>query len=244
MPADSKARARTLIGVAALVALVAAIVLGTLPALASHEISQHVKGTFPNHGFLWLDDLKGSWSGDTLYVYSDRCKSSEASAWAKIGAQLAGGATEFRGAWPGGVRFSAAKCTATSDNLTDIMLDYKTSSEWYASADHGNYGGHHHYSLADSSWCALMDARYPCGYHISRIHINEPRFDGYSFAYQVGFFLHETGHSMGFYDYCGHTSVANNGLYCALAGNWYSLDRKMLRDVIYKNSPVYTHRLQ
>jgi hypothetical protein len=79
---------------------------------------------------------------------------------------------------------------------------------------------------------------HPCGYHISRIHINEPKFDGYSSAYKANFLVHETGHSMGFFDYCGHTSVANNGLYCAMTTGWQPVDRKMVRDVVYKNSPV------
>ncbi len=216
--------------------LVSALVIPVRPARATHEPSKMVKGTFPLHGFLWLDNLKGNGG---VWVYSDRCKSAEGSTWSRIHSQLAGGSSEFRGAWPSGISLVAAKCTSTVDSFADIMLDYMTSSQWTA-AGHGSYGGHHHYSMADSNWCAVMGgAPYPCGYHISRLHINEPRFDGYSSSYKIYFLMHETGHSMGFYDYCGHSSIANNGMYCSLTGAWLSGDKKVLRDVVYGNSPRY-----
>ena len=216
--------------------VVACLGLHARPSFASHQPLSHVKGSFPNHGFLWLDDL--NMFPSELYVYSDKCKSAEASAWAKVASGLAGGSVEFKGAWPGGITFRAKACTATVDSYTDIMLDYMTATQW-VNAGHGDYGGHHHYSLGSSSWCAIWYVAYPCGYHISRIHINEPRFDGYSSGYKVNFLLHETGHSMGFLDYCGHTSIANNGLSCAMTTGWLPVDRKMVRDVVYKNSPVY-----
>lgn len=228
------------LGVAAtivfLLALVGALALPIPPVHATHEPSKMVKGTFPNHGFLWLDDIKGN---GNIFVYSDRCKPAEESTWSRINSQLAGGTTEFRGAWPQGIDLATVDCTSTVDVYTDIMLDYMTSSQWTA-AGHGNYGGHHHYSMGDSSWCSIMGgAPYPCGYHISRLHINEPKFDGYSSTYKIYFLMHETGHSMGFYDYCGHSSIANNGALCSLTGAWASGDKKVLRDVVYKNSPVH-----
>jgi len=229
---DKRSAARLL-----LVAVIAAgLVLPSRPAEATHQPLSHVKGTFPAHGFLWLDDL--SFYPSELWVYSDRCKSAESTTWLAVKAQLSGSSSEFRGAWPGGISFYAARCTSSVDNSTDIMLDYMTATEWSA-AGHGNYGGHHHYSLASSSWCASFYVTYPCGYHISRIHINEPRFDAYSSSYKVSFLLHETAHSMGFSDYCGHVSVANNGMYCPLTGSWKSVDKTMLRDWVYKNSPVF-----
>jgi hypothetical protein len=219
-----------------LLALVSALVLPVPAVHATHEPSRMVKGTFPNHGFLWLDDLRGNGG---VWVYSDRCKPAEASTWNRIHAQLAGGTPEFRGAWPYGIELAGVKCTATVDAFADIMLDYMTSTQW-TSSGHGSYGGHHHYSMGDSNWCSAMGgARYPCGYHVSRLHINEPRFDGYTSTYKIYFLMHETGHSMGFYDYCGHSSVANNGALCSLKGAWYSGDKKVLRDVVYRNSPVY-----
>ncbi|MEX2555937.1 MAG: hypothetical protein WEB06_09915 [Actinomycetota bacterium] len=224
---------RTLV-VGAVVA--ACLGLNAQPSLASHQPLSHVKGTFPSHGFLWLDDL--SFSASTLFVYSEKCKPAEASAWSKVKSGLPGGATEFKGAWKGGISFYAYACSGTVTNYTDILLDYMTASAW-ASAGHGNYGGHHHYSLGSSSWCAIWGVSYPCGYHISRIHINEPRFETYSSGYKANFLVHETGHSMGFSDYCGHTSVANNGALCTMTVGWQPVDRKMLRDVVYKNSPVF-----
>lgn len=219
-----------------LLALVGVLVLPVRPVLATHEPSRMVKGTFPNHGFLWLDEIRGN---GNIFVYSDRCKSAEESTWSRIRSQLAAGTAEFRGAWPQGIDLATVDCTSTVDVYTDVMLDYMTSSQWSA-AGHGSYGGHHHYSMGDSNWCSVMGgARYPCGYHISRLHINEPRFDGYSSTYKIYFLMHETGHSMGFYDYCGHSSIANNGALCSLKGAWYSGDKKVLRDVVYKNSPVY-----
>jgi hypothetical protein len=219
-------------------ALLAALIVFPSIVQASHDPLKHAKGTYPSHGFLWLDDLKGSGSGNTLWVYSDRCKSAEASTWSALRSQLSGGAAEFRGAWPGGIEFLKAACTSTADQFTDVMLDYMTASQWTA-AGHGSYGGHHHVSLGDSSWCQVMGASYPCGYHISRLHINEPRFDNYASSYKVLFLTHETAHSMGFFDYCGHTSVANNDLYCPFHATWHSVDKQMLRNVIYKNSPVH-----
>jgi hypothetical protein len=204
---------------------------------ATHEPSKMVKGTFPYHGFIWLDDLPDKLS-NSLWVYSDRCKSAESSAWTRINSQLRGGQAEFRGAWPKGITFVAGGCRSTVDKYADIMLDYMTTSEWYNSG-HGSYGGHHHASLGDSSWCAIWGARYPCGYHISRIHINEPRVAGYSSSYMVNFLMHETSHSMGFFDYCGHPSISNNGQLCSITGVWASGDKKVLRNVVYKNSPVY-----
>ena len=218
-------------------AVTGALLLPASPGGATHANTSHVKGTFPNHGFLWLDDL--SFYPSELFVYSDRCKPAEASAWSRVRTGLAAGSSEFKGAWPGGISFDAYACTSTVANNTDIMLDYMTGSQWAAVAGHGNFGGHHHYSIATNSWCAIWSVPHPCGYHISRIHINEPRFETYSSGYKVNFLLHETGHSMGFYDYCGHTSIANNGMYCAMTTGWQSVDRKVLRDVVYKNSPVY-----
>lgn len=226
-------RRRAVLGIAG--ATIGLLVLPARTAFASHEPLKHVKGTFPSHGFIWLDHLYNA--ANELFVSSDRCKPAEASAWNTIRSQLAGGAAEFRGAWSGGITFSAYSCSGTVNNFVDILLDYMSSSQW-TSAGHGSYGGHHHYSLGSSAWCGVWGVPYPCGYHISRLHINEPRFDGYSSSYKVSFLLHETGHSMGFYDYCGHTSAANNGASCALRGAWFSVDKKMLRDVVYKNSPV------
>lgn len=219
------------------VVVAASLGLNVRPSFASDQPSSHVKGTFPSHGFLWLDDLKMYPS--ELFVYSDKCKPAEASAWAKVKSGLAGGSVEFKGAWPGGISFYAKACTATVDKFTDIMLDYMTATTWASYADHGNFGGHHVYSLGSSSWCAMWYVPYPCGYHISRVHINEPKFDAYSSSYKTNFLLHETGHSMGFSDYCGHTSISNNGLYCGMTTGWQSVDRKMIRDVVYKNSSVY-----
>lgn len=218
------------------VVAVGSLVVNAAPSFGTHANASHAKGSFPTHGFIWLDDL--TFSSSTLFIYSDKCKSAEATAWNKVKAGLAGGSTEFKGAWPGGISFYAYACTSTVSNYTDIMLDYMTGSTW-ASYGHGNYGGHHHYSVASSSWCAIWGVPHPCGYHISRIHINEPKFDAYSSTYKANFLLHETGHSMGFYDYCGHTSVANNGLYCGMTTGWQPVDRKVVRDYIYKNSPVY-----
>ena len=219
-----------------LCALISALVIPIRPAGATHEPYKMVKGTFPSHGFLWLDNLKGNGG---VWVYSDRCKPAEDSTWSRIHSQLAGGTSEFRGAWPQGIDLAAIACTSTADVYTDIMLDYMTSSQWTA-AGHGSYGGHHHYSMASSDWCAAMGgASYPCGYHISRLHINEPRFDGYSSTYKIYFLMHETGHSMGFNDYCGHSSIGNNGASCSLTGSWLSGDKRVLRDVVYKNSPVF-----
>lgn len=216
--------------------VMASLALSARPSYASHQPLSHVKGSFPSHGFLWLDEL--SFGSSALFVDSDKCKPAEASAWTKVKSGLPGGASEFKGAWSGGISFYAYSCSSTVTNYTDIMLDYMTASTW-ASSGHGDYGGHHHYSLGSSSWCAIWGVPYPCGYHISRIHINEPRFETYSSSYKANFLVHETGHSMGFSDYCGHTSVANNGALCAMTTGWLPVDRKMLRDVVYKNSPVF-----
>jgi hypothetical protein len=215
----------------------AAQLLPIKDAFATHEPLKMVKGTFPNHGFIWLDDVSGSFTNG-LWVYSDRCKPEEATTWSKIKSQLAGGQSQFRGAWPRGIYFYAGGCTATVDQNDDIMLDYMTSSEWLNSG-HGSYGGHHHYSMGSSSWCAIWGVPYPCGYHISRIHINEGRYAGYSSSYRVNFLLHETGHSMGFNDYCTEKSITNNGASCLFSGGWQAGDKKVLRDTVYKNSPVY-----
>lgn len=229
----------TTLVVSFLAAVISALVIVPTPVEASHDPLHHVKGTYPNVGWLWLDDLKeSSGSGGVIWVYSDRCKSFETNVWAKIKAQLAGGASEFRGAWPYGIEFIKAACTSTVDDFDDVMLDYMTATQWTA-AGHGAYGGHHHSSLADSAWCQTFGATYPCGYHISRLHLNEPRIDGYTSTYKVSFMMHETAHSMGFLDYCGHTSIANNDQLCPIHPDWYSVDKKMLRDVIYKNSPIH-----
>lgn len=224
---------------ALVIGAIAGAMLIPIPVRASHAPLSHVKGTFPNHGFLWLDDINNRAGWDNkLFVYSDRCKPFEANTWNTLNSQLPAGSSDFRGAWPRGITFVGAACTGSVDNYTDIMLDYMTATQWSA-AGHGSYGGHHHYTLGDANWCEAMGAAFRCGYHISRIHINEPRVDGYAAAYRVQFLIHETGHSMGFYDYCGHTSVANNGMSCVLRGQWYSVDRRTLRDVVYQNSPIY-----
>ena len=216
--------------------LAALVIVPSAPSFATHQNSAHAKGRFPSHGFIWLDDLNAASS--QLFVYSDKCKPAEATAWQKVRAGLAGGSAEFRGAWRSGVGFYAYACTSTVSNYTDIMLDYMNATTW-SNSGHGSYGGHHHYALGSRSWCAIWSVPYPCGYHISRIHINEPRYETYSSAYKANFLVHETGHSMGFYDYCRHASVANNGKYCGMTTGWLSVDRKVLRDYIYRNSPVY-----
>ncbi|MGH2786196.1 MAG: hypothetical protein ACRDJ1_13120 [Actinomycetota bacterium] len=228
-------RLRSLLVIAGIV--VGALLVPAAPSFGTHASASHAKGSFPSHGFLWLDDL--SFSPSQLFIYSDKCKTGEAAAWSKVKTGLAGGSSEFKGAWPGGISFYAYACSSTVTNNTDIMLDYMSASTWAAYGDHGNFGGHHHYSVASSSWCAIWSVPHPCGYHISRIHINEPKFDAYSTTYRANFLLHETGHSMGFFDYCGHVSIANNGMYCLITTGWQSVDRKVLRDYIYKNSPVY-----
>jgi hypothetical protein len=232
------------------------LILTISPAYATHEISKQYKGTYPNHGFIWLDDLYCG-GCNFLFQSSDKCYSEETSFRNTVQTQLAGANSYplantccFGTAWKQGIiidlYYPGSTCaTTTIDSLTDIHLDYMTLTEWTNSGHANTYGGHAHAPLGTSSWCSIWYAKYPCGYHGTYVHINNSsgHWPSYSSSYRVKFLLHETGHTMGFTDYCGHVSVGNNGGSCSLSSGYQSpADRNILRSYIYKNSPatVYT----
>ncbi|WP_372734318.1 hypothetical protein [Nocardioides sp.] len=215
-----------------------ALGMGSLDvATANHEISQHIKGSYPNVGY---QGIAGLGYGGVRFS-SDRCKPQEDNFVADFDAQLegylGGKPGQYGGAWPNGIRAVrdvASPCVTSSiTSSTDFHWDFMTASEWAAAGHSAGYTGHSHSDIALSSWCAARNVSYPCGYHPTRIHINEPKYAAYTKAYKTQFFLHESAHGMGFRDYCGHDSVSNNGVLCVIGDGYLPLDRNMLRWQIY-----------
>ena len=236
-----------------------------LPLSAAQAIeTAHAKGSYPSHGYFMIDNWQSVWytTPADVWVSSDRCKAEEATLRSKIASQLAGSSPEFTYSgvrwWKAGIKFSSywgggSTCKTTKiDIYTDIHFDYMTLSEWTASGRSNTYGGDNvsYYTgsssccpntggkITGSYFCDVYGKSYPCGYHPSIVTINEPRFNGYTSSYRTNFLLHETGHSMGFKDYCDtHNSISRNGTSgCPLSGGYTSLDKSVLRQHIYKNS--------
>jgi len=212
-----------------------AVVVGTAIGLATpagaHQIPMH--SAYPNHGWHWLARNTEA----QLWVSSERCHAAEQMAWDRIQNTTDGSASEFRGAWPSGLDLSQARCDGQVTRSIDIVLDYMSESEWFA-AGHGNYGGHVHSSIATEAYCSYWGLSHPCGLHPSRIHIRRVRFNNYSGGDTTrrNFLIHESGHSLGFTDYCGVDAVSNYGATnCSLPSGWVSIDRQEMRDHIYPN---------
>lgn len=215
------------------------------PASATHQPWSHVRGTFPNVGILWIDMEHAP----EVWQSSDKCKSGESTMRSTGTSQLKGyedGNTSWGPLkWPFGIDFvkysqTSTCATTTVDNYTDWHLDYESTSTWTSHGHGTTYGGATYSYNAPSSWCSFWNVPSPCGYHISRTHIWEYRYDTkYSTSYRPKFLLHESGHAMAFFDYCGHTSVSNNDFSCPISSGYQSIDRTMLDKYIYKNSPVY-----
>lgn len=187
-------------------------------------------------------------TGD-VYKISDTCRTPEESTLrANFHDQLSPSSGAFYNKWPGGYTMtrypnsSACEPTNTVDELVDIRLNWEPYSTWYTSLGRGNYGGITTDVLGSSSWCAIWGDSYPCGFHISTIELNQYRFDNvYSDAYGASVLVHESGHSMGFNDYCGggtsgYESISEDDVSCTNSfGVYRSIDRKRLADTIYAN---------
>jgi hypothetical protein len=194
----------------------AAIVVGLSSATAS---ANHNKGTYGEHGYVWFaryDDNAIAW------ISSNRCYPREDGAWERVRSSTVD-ASYTRAKWPSGIRLSTQRCDGAVDSTVDIVLEYRDNFE--TDGEHGNYGGHNHSNLASSSWCNTIGASWPCGYHISRVHLNDTRFgnSGYSNAYKERLLMHETGHSLGLGHHCESNSIMNDGLSGCNGGAWTSV---------------------
>ena len=229
------------------------LILEMSAAQARHADTSHALGRYPNTGFAWIDQYKttGAW----IYVSSDLCKAEENTMLSRVNQTLPGGSLEFSGWWPSGIEFirytNEADCTTTTtDDLTDIHFDYLSPSAWdaahpcpqFCSTGDNEFGGHTHQSLAPQSWCDLFGfpkegTYHRCGYNPVRIEVNNDRYNNVygtlGTNYRRDFLLHETGHAMGFRDYCGHTSVSRQHPTCSWSGGYMALDREMFRQYIY-----------
>jgi hypothetical protein len=206
--------------------------------------------TFPYNGFRWIQ-LNPRIS---LYRTTDRCKQPQIrDSRENFNDQLAGSAggrtDDFAYEWTHGMDMlqhptdADGNCVTTGDidEFTDIHLDWKTFSQWYNDLGRGNYGGVTTSTLGTTNWCDIWGANHPCGIHTSRIELNEYRFDNvYSAAYGTKVLIHESGHSMGFNDYCGggmsnYESISKDDASCSFSSGYTNLDRARLYDLIYKN---------
>lgn len=165
---------------------------------------------FPRNGFRWLQKKPAA----NLWRSTDKCKQPQVHDMRiKFNQQLAGTGGGFSDAfateWPTGMDLtqqpqdSSGDCLATGtiNQNSDIHLDWKTRSQWYDDLNRDDYGAVTTSTLGSQNWCDIWDVSYPCGIHISRIELNEFRFDNhYSDAYGTKVLVHESGHSMGFND--------------------------------------------
>ncbi|MFT4009248.1 MAG: hypothetical protein QM655_04315 [Nocardioidaceae bacterium] len=208
--------------------------------------------TFPKNGFRWLQANPAV----NLYRSTDRCATKQPQVHdmrANFNNQLAGSAgghtDAFAYEWPTGMDMqqyptdASGDCatTGTITQVTDIHLDWKTRAQWYDDLGRGNYGGVTTSTLGTNAWCDIWGASHPCGIHISRVELNEYRFDNvYNAAYGTKVLIHESGHSMGFNDYCGggmsgYSSISEDDANCSFSSGYTNIDRARLKDEIYKN---------
>lgn len=211
------------------VTLVVAVVVGASVSMTGVGNAAHRKGTYGNHGYVWFARYNDFAVAD---VTSSYCNGRELAAYSKIQASTKG-ASYMRSRWPSGIRLRRSathSCDYVKAREVDIALYYDPDFL----RTHGDYGGENHSDLAPSSWCSAMGASYPCGYHVSRVHLNKSRFTSsrYSNAYRERLIMHETGHSLGLAHHCSSDAIMNDGRAGCNGGRWtqvmgyQSTDRK------------------
>lgn len=212
-------------------------------------------GTYPDYGFYF-------WSNGDPYpetwISSNRCKSYEAGAWSRIKSSTYNKSDGFGTRWEY-LDFFKYRCDGGENDSVDIRLRYlpggTSSSGKWCQTNHcggsygGNYAGENHQELAPKSWCEIWGlTSSKCGQHIPVVHLNEERIDNYdNKALKERALIHETGHSIGFKDYCpgdSYNGIMENGKSsCNNNGNWKdtnytAFDRDGVYD-IYPNWPYH-----
>lgn len=175
---------------------------------------------YGKRGNVWL----GTFSDAALtYVTSDYCNASETAAYDAVRNSTAG-TSEFSGRWPSGLRMSRYRCYASGgaqvDNNTDVVIRY---SDFCQTHSCGTFGGENHSTLATSSYCSAWGASYPCGSHVSNVHINLNKYNQTSSSGRQRLLMHETGHSQGLAHHCTSNSIMNQGTSSCNGGAWMNV---------------------
>lgn len=175
-------------------------------------------GVYGNHGYHWMaryDDYA------LLLIVSNNCSRTprETAAWARVINSTAG-TSQFAGKWPSGIIISTADCQASLEITDDINLVYSDFDETHGG---GNFAGENHKTLATASYCSYWDAPYPCGMHLSNVHINDDFWAGASNNSRERLLMHETGHSLRLAHHCSSDSIMNDGSQGCNGGAWTSV---------------------
>lgn len=219
--------------------IIGAVSMFGLGVLSGSAVANHNKGTYGNEGYQWFARYDDFAVAD---ITSDYCNDREQAAYNRVLNSTAGESftSDY---WPSGIRLRKAvssPCSGTVSDVIDIDLNYQSKF----SSTHGNYGGENHSSLGSTVWCASFNAPYPCGYHVSVVHLNKARWTdtSISHAYRERLLMHETGHSLGLGHHCESDAIMNDGMSNCNGGRftqvmeYRSTDRQGIRQT-YPNWP-------
>ncbi len=108
------------------------------------------------------------------------------------------------------------------DGGHDIRITY---SDFDVTHNGGNFPGENHSVLALESYCDAWDNPYKCGYHPSKVHINNDMWVSHNSNtnWQERLLMHETGHSLGLAHHCTSDSIMNDGSSGCNGAAWTSV---------------------
>jgi hypothetical protein len=193
-------------------------ILAMFSATAQTANADHIKGYYPNQGFLWMSS--GEAFIGTVDVSSNHCGTWEASAWASVKSTTQGQTYMGSGRWPNGLNMNTTRCDGLQDNTIDIQIFYKDQS-YFA----GGIGGRNNSYLRSANYCSYWGQGYPCGVY-AQVEINNQKFFGASTAYKTRELMHETGHSNNFSGsphHCNSDSINNDGTSGCNSARWYEV---------------------
>ena len=114
--------------------------------------------------------------------------------------------------WPNGYNMVQNNWTGTWNNYVDIMFQWADRT--------GDSVGQTYSSAPPSSCCSFWGQSYPCG-NYSIIQLDNTRYANYGPGLlRQRVIVHETGHAVGMFDYCGSDSIMNNGAATCNGGRW------------------------
>lgn len=204
----------------ALLAFLLSTAVGFGALSGSPASGNHIYNTYGQRGYLEF----ASGVHPILWVSSTRCNPRELEAYDAIESSTANKAP-LNSRWSQGIQMTRHGCEGEVGLNTDIKLQYEADFP-------GNYGGYNVSNLASRSYCDTFGRNYPCGSHISIVHLNLSRFtsSSFSYAYRKRLIMHETGHSLGLAHHCSGDSILNDGTSGCNGGAWTNVMGYLLTD--------------
>lgn len=187
-------------------------VFGVLLANPDLAAANHIKGAYPNQGFLWMSKDK-NYSG-AVWATSTRCNQSESDAWELVRSSTVNKVEMRR--WTNGIQMRTERCDGLFMMNVDFKINYLPQALFRQRS--GRFiGGRNIDAPATADFCLFwsVPAGRRCG-NRPEVQINQDKFfsNPPPSNYQKRELMHESGHSHGFNGnphHCNSRSINNDG---------------------------------